>query len=200
MITALKTCKTEQSSLTLEDFLRLPETEPAGEFINGKIESKSMPQGEHSRIQAKLCTVINQITEPQKIACAFSELRCTFGGRSLVPDVAVFQWSRIPLTEKGRIATRFLTYPDWVIEILSPEQSQTKVLDKLLFCSELGTELGWLIDPEEETVLVVFPEQKVKLLREDNLLPVLENIDLKLTVNDVFSWLSFEPKTTELRT
>lgn len=39
-------------------------------------------QGEHSRIQYKLCEVINQITEPQKIACAFPKLRCTFEGRS----------------------------------------------------------------------------------------------------------------------
>jgi Uma2 family endonuclease len=185
MITAIKT------DLTLTDFLQLPETEPASEFINGKIEQKPMPQGEHSTIQSELISRINQVTKSQKIAYAFSELRCTFGGRSLVPDIAVFQWSRIPLTDKGRIANRILTYPDWSIEILSPEQSQTKVWDKLLFCSESGTQLGWLIDPEEEIVLVVFPEQKVKLFRGENILPVLHNIDLKLTVNDLVNWLSF---------
>ena len=181
---------TVQSSLNLEDFLQLSETKPASEFINGEIQQKPMPQGEHSRIQSKLCTVINQITETQKIAYALPELRCTFGGRSIVPDVVVFQWGRIPLTEKGRIANRFETYPDWSIEILSPDQSQTKVLDNLLHCSEHGTELGWLIDAQEETVLAVFAEQKVKLFRGDDILPVLTAIDLKLTVNDIFSWLS----------
>ncbi len=180
---------TAKYKLSLEEFLQIPETKPASEFINGEIHQKAMPQGEHSRIQYKLCAAINQITESSKIAYAFPELRCTFGGRSLVPDVVIFQWERIPLTETGKIANRFETYPDWSIEILSPDQSQTKVLDNLLHCSEYGTQLGWLIDPEQETVLVIFPEQRVKLLRGDHLLPVLENIDLKLTVNDVFSWL-----------
>jgi Uma2 family endonuclease len=116
-------------------------------------------------------------------------LRCTFEGHSLVPDVVVFPWERIPLNEKGKIANRFETYPDWSIEILSPDQSQTKVLDNLLHCSQYGTKLGWLIDPDEETVLIVFPEQRVKLLRNEEVLPVLEIVDLKLTANDLFDWL-----------
>ncbi len=181
---------TVTNRLTLEEFLRQPETKPASEFINGEIQQKAMPQGEHSRIQIKLCTAINQVTEAKKIAYALPELRCTFGGRSLVPDVVIFQWNRIPRTEEGRIANRFNTYPDWSIEILSPEQSQIKVLDNLLHCSKYGTELGWLINPEEEVILVIFPEQKVKLCRGEDVLPVLDNIDLNLTVNSIFSWLT----------
>lgn len=184
MITTVKT------RLTLEEFLQQPETKPASEFINGKIEQKPMPQGEHSTIQAEVVSTINKITKPHKIAYALPELRCTFGGRSIVPDVVVFQWERIPRTDKSRIANHFNTYPDWSIEILSPKQSQIKVLDNLLYCSEYGTQLGWLINPEEEVILVVFPEQRIKLFRGEDALPVLENIDLKLTVNDVFSWLT----------
>jgi Uma2 family endonuclease len=176
--------------LTLEEFLQQPETKPASQFINGKIEQKPMPQGEHSTIQAELVSTINKITKPNKIAYALPELRCTFGQRSIVPDVVIFSWGRIPRTEKGRIANRFNTYPDWSIEILSPNQSYTKVLDNLLFCSEYGTQLGWLINPEEEVIFVVFPEQKVKLFKGDDTLPILEKIDLNLTVNDVFSWLN----------
>lgn len=179
-----------ETRLTLEEFLQQPETKPASQFIDGKIEVKPMPQGEHSTIQAELVSIINQITKPQKIAYALPELRCNFGDRSLVPDIVVFEWGRIPVTEKGRIANRFNTYPDWSIEILSPQQSQFKVLDNLLYCSEYGTTLGWLINPEEEVILVVFPEQKIKLFRGEDVLPVLENIDLKLTVNEIFSWLN----------
>ena len=70
-------------SLTLEEFLKLPETKPASEYINPEIVQKPMPQGEHSRSQFKLCAVINEVTEPQKIALALPELRCTFGGNSM---------------------------------------------------------------------------------------------------------------------
>lgn len=76
------------------------------------------------------------------------------------------------------------------MEILSPDQSLMKVLNKLLFCSENGTHLGWLINPEDETILVVFSDQKVKIFQDNNILPVLDNLELNLTINDIFNWLN----------
>jgi len=122
--------KTVPQFLTLEAFLELPDTKPASQFINGEILQKPMPQGEHSRLQAKLCAGINQATEADKIAYAFPELRCTFVEQSLNPDVAVFRWEHIPRTASGRIENRFFIPPDWSIEILSPGQSQMRVLGK----------------------------------------------------------------------
>ncbi|MGK7883426.1 MAG: Uma2 family endonuclease [Crocosphaera sp.] len=182
--------QTPTKILTLAEFLQLPETQPASEFINGKISQKVMPQGKHSRLQYKFCLTVNQVSEPPKIACAFPELRCVFGGNAIVPDVVVFRWERIPRNDLGQVSNRFETYPDWSIEILSPYQSSTKVLGNLLYCSQYGTELGWLIDPDEETILVVFPEQKVQLLKGNESLPILQGIELELTVRQVFDWLN----------
>lgn len=180
---------TATQSLALEEFLKLPETKPTLEFINGKIIPKPMPQGKHSLLQVELCEAINQVAKSQKIARAFPELRCTFGGESIIPDVSVFRWNRIPV-ESGEVANRFEIHPDWAIEILSPDQSQTKVLGNLLHCSQYGTELGWLIDPAEKSILVIFPNQRVQLLRGMNPLPVVNDIALELTVEQVFGWLT----------
>lgn len=182
--------ETIQKNLSLTDFLERPETKPASEYINGKISQKPMPQGEHSLIQGALCEAINQVTRPQKIALAFPELRCTFADRSLVPDIAVFRWQRIPKTDSGRIANRFNTYPDWMIEILSPQQSTTQVLNKLLQACQQGTQLGWLINPEEATVLVISENQRLDVFSQDDQLPVLERIDLSLTVGNILEWLT----------
>jgi Putative restriction endonuclease len=46
--------------LTLEEFLQLPETKPAREFINGQIIQKPMPQGKHSAIQGDFVPAVNQ--------------------------------------------------------------------------------------------------------------------------------------------
>jgi Uma2 family endonuclease len=176
--------------MTLEAFLQLPETQPASEFIDGAVIQKPMPQGQHSLIQTTFCETINQVAKSQKIAVAFPELRCVFGGDAIVPDVAVFRWERIPRTDSGRIANRFDLHPDWAIEILSPDQSQNKVLGKLLHCSQHGTELGWLIDPEDESILVIFPQQRVQLLKGESQLSMLDGVELGLTVNQVFGWLA----------
>lgn len=181
---------TTVETLTLEEFLAHPDTTPASEFRDGRVSQKPMPQGEHSRLQWKLCEAVNQVAEPQKLASAFPELRCTFGGATIVPDVTVFRWDRIPRQASGRVANRFELQPDWAIEILSPDQSQTKVLGNLLHCSQHQTELGWLLDPEEETVLLVLPEQRVQLLKGAQALPVLAGLPLELTVQQVFGWLT----------
>lgn len=176
--------------LTLEQFLQRPETKPASEFFQGEVVQKPMPQGEHSTLQGELCDRINQVAKSQQIAYAFPELRCTFGGNAIVPDVAVFRWGRIPRQPSGRVANRFELHPDWAIEILSPEQSQTKVLEKLLYCSEHGTEIGWLIDPEVDSILTVAADQRVQILSGDRPLPILSEIPLSWTVEQVFGWLS----------
>jgi Uma2 family endonuclease len=177
--------------LTLAEFLQLPETEPASEYINGQVIQKPMPQGKHSKLQGRLVAVINDIAEKPQIALALPELRCTFGGRSIVPDIAVFTWSRIPLDEEGDIANVFATHPDWTIEILSPDQSQTKVTSNILHCLNAGCHMGWLIDPDEKSVLAYPAGQQPAFLQEpEQLLPTPEFIrDLQLSVGELFSWL-----------
>jgi Uma2 family endonuclease len=177
------------SSLTLEEFLKLPETKPASEFIEGRISQKTMPQGKHARIQFKFCDVVNQVAETSQTALAFPELRCTFGGRSIVPDATVFVWDRIPFTSDGEVPNAFEFYPDWTVEILSPEQRVTKVISNILHCLKYGTQLGWLIDPEDRVILAFLPKQEpIELIGSDRL-PIPNFLTLDLTVERVFGWL-----------
>lgn len=165
--------QTPTKSLTLDEFLKLPETKPASEFIEGQIIQKPMPQGKHSTIQLDLGTDINLALKPQRIARAYSELRCTFGGRSIVLDIAVFTWERIPRDRDGKVSNTFAIAPNWTIEILSPDQSQTKVIRNILYCLAHGTQMGWLIDPEEELVFVYFADRTLAAFEtEDDCLPV----------------------------
>jgi len=158
--------QTPVKPVTLEAFLSLPETKPASEYVNGRIVQKPMPQGKHSRLQDKFVKVINAAVEPERVACAFPELRCTFDGSSIVPDIAVFTWSRIPTDERGEITNAFPLAPDWTIEILSPSQRPTRVTKNILHCLRHGAQMGWLIDPEDRSVFIYRPKQEVKILDE----------------------------------
>jgi Uma2 family endonuclease len=183
--------QTPPKPLTLEEFLELPETEPASEYVDGQIIQKPMPQGEHSTIQCELIIAINAVVKPQKVARAFPELRCTFGGRSIVPDVAVFTWERIPRKENGGVANVFQVAPDWIIEILSPDQSATKVTKKILHSLNHETQMGWLIDPDEQTIFVYQPKQQPEVFdKPEHQLPVPSFAsELRLTLGVVLDWL-----------
>ncbi|MBE9144032.1 Uma2 family endonuclease [Planktothrix mougeotii] len=184
--------KTQIQSLSLEEFLTQPETKPVQEYINGVVYQKPMPKGKHSRIQKRLIDAISEVGEVKKLACAFPELRCTFGGRSIVPDIVVFEWQNIPLDEQGEIANDVTIAPDWTIEILSPEQNTTRVINNILFCLKHQTQLGWLIDPQERLVLVFKPKQEPEVFEGEQILPILDRLkNYQLSVNQLFSWLSF---------
>ncbi len=181
------------SNLSLAEFLKLPETKPAREYIDGKIYQKAMPQGEHSIIQTELPYAINQVGKPGKLALALTELRCTFAGRSLVPDISVFEWSRIPTDADGEIANRFESYPDWAIEILSPDHFPNRVINKIIFCLHQGTQLGWFIDPNDKSVMVFQPNQLPEVKYGDEILPVLSVLgDWRISPRNIFNWLKIQ--------
>ncbi len=178
-------------AMTLAEFLLLPETKPASEFIDGQIIQKSMPQGKHSLIQSELTANVNATFKPQRSIRAFSELRCSFGGRATVPDVTVFTSERIPRDENGDIANVFAIAPDWTIEILSPDQSQTKVTKNILHCLQHGTQMGWLIDPAERSIFVYGANRSTQVFEAElDILPVPEFAEaFQLTLGDLFGWL-----------
>jgi len=170
--------KAPNKALTLLEFLELPETKPASEYIDGAIIQKPVPQGKHSILQRELSFFLTTRFRVENNAQAFPELRCTFGARSLVPDIAVFRSERIPRDSDGEVANRFDLHPDqrsqqapsveegvicdWIIEILSPNQSQTKVVCNILHCLDYGTEMGWLLDPEESCLFVYDASKSVQ--------------------------------------
>ena len=181
--------------ITLDRFLRQPETKPASEFIDGYIYQRPMPQGQHSRLQLKLCNRVNVVTEDAQIALALPELRFTFGDRSIVPDVAVFRWERLPINMEGEIENVFSIYPDWVIEILSPDQAPMRVISNILHCLKHGTEMGWLLFPKERSLLIFQRDrQPIEININCNgdeilLMPEFLENQLRLTANQIFDWL-----------
>jgi len=184
--------QTLKRSLSLDEFLLREETKPASEYIQGQILQKPMPQGQHSILQGELVTLVNLHGRPQKLARAFPELRCTFGERSIVPDITVLPWCKFPRTSDGQIANSFESAPDWVIEILSPGQSQTRFLKNILHCLDYGCELGWLIIPSDRAVWICRSIHQIQVIDFTNdLIPLPVFVgDWSITIEELFNCLS----------
>lgn len=182
--------QTPARQITLATFLAMPETKPASEYIDCQIIQKPMPQGQHSIIQRQLLFAIDPVLNNRGIAQAFPELRCNFGDRSIVPDVAVFESARIPANDQGDVENVFKLAPDWIIEILSPGQSTTKVLKNINYCLAHSTQMGWLIDPEDRSVIIITGQTFDVTDEPSSMLPVPDFAQsIQLTVSDIFGWL-----------
>ncbi len=178
--------------LTLEEFLRTPgiDEPPYQEYIDGRVEVKVSPQKKHGIIQVDLCGYFNQFAKPRKLGRAFPELRCTFAGRSILPDVTFLLMEHIPLDERGEPIDETLIPPDIHVEIISPDKKLKKSREKLIHSTSHGCPLGWLIHPSARWIEVYRPGQAPERFSEDDVLegePVLEGF--RLPVSAVFGWL-----------
>jgi Uma2 family endonuclease len=102
---------------------------------------------------------------------------------SVVPDITIVHRDRIPATNQSIDGA-----PNWAIEILSPDQRMTKVVAKIQACLQEGMQLGWIIDVDEQAVLVFWPDRLFLIVSGPAILPVLPDMVLTLTAEQVFAW------------
>lgn len=182
--------KARSKTLSLVEFLRRPETEPASEYIEGRVVPRMSPKLRHSWLQGDFAHAINQFARARMLGRAMPELRSTFAGRSLVFDVSFFRRDRIPIGPEGEPIDDVFLAPDLAIEILSPGQSVPAAEKRLLWAVKNGVRLAWLVDPKRRYVKVFRPSTRPLRLNGDDLLDgadVLPGFHLK--VREVFDWL-----------
>ena len=177
----------------LNEFLALPETKPASEYVYGEVMQKPMPDEEHSELQFFLTTILRRFLALNPIGRALPEWRCVFGPsgeeQAFVPDVVFATHERHAV--QGRTSRKFLwTAPDLAIEILSPDQPAGPFADKILFYLLHGVRLIWVVDPAERTVRVFRPPNYTRILRAGDTLDGEDVLPgFSVAVDDIFAEL-----------
>lgn len=179
--------------MTLQEFSMLPEEKPALELVDGMVVQKVSPQWQHSWLQYDIAELFNRFTRPPKLAAAVPELRASYGLDSLVPDVAVYLWERIPRNEHGEVVSVPPVAADIAIEIVSPSQRVRDLVEKCQRYVANGTTIGLVVDPNTRVVVRVGPDGIAETLCGD------DRIDLdivlpgfQLTVRQLFDTLRVE--------
>jgi Uma2 family endonuclease len=177
-----------QQRLTLGEFLELPEQEPPLEFEEGMVVPKVSPRGKHSLLQFAFCQLINQFAQPRRMALAFPELRISFSGRSVVPDVSFYRWDRIPIDSDNNVANEFSEPPDLAIEIVSPEQSVNALIERCLWYVVHGVKVALLVDPSNRSIVAFRPGQVPSVGRSSDEIDLADVLPgFQLTVEQLFA-------------
>ena len=139
--------------MTLDEFLRLPETKPYTELINGELCQKPVGKIRHSRAQRNLLVLL--LRHPMTAAgTSWTELGFRFPRTSLgnlrVPDFSFFLPPYQPDDEEDYPDRA----PDLAAEVRSKGQSMRSQRERLAFLREQGTRCTLLVDPEAQTVEV----------------------------------------------
>lgn len=136
--------------IELDEFLSMPETEPASELVDGEVVQKPMGKVPHSRAQSRLLTLL-MVHEATRDGEALVEQGINGpGANHRVPDVAWFAPGRLEGEED---------YPDFApdlaVEVRSEGQSLAFLRGKLNFLREHGSVATMLVDPRRKVIEVV---------------------------------------------
>src|SRR5437660_352153 len=142
---------TATASLSLDQFLRIPEQEPALEFdSDGTIHEKMSPNTEHGALQAHLARLLLNwidVDPPRRRGYVFTELRTNVAGASKLPDLAFYR--RMP---RASVRKHALELADVAIEILSPRDDADEQLAKCQWYVDHGSQVALLVDPGQRMV------------------------------------------------
>jgi Uma2 family endonuclease len=168
--------------MTIDEFLAIPEEKPYREFLRGEVVEKPMPTELHGATVMELGRRLGNYLRETGLGRVVTEVRHAARSADWVylPDlnVRIFK-AGAPRAAQGRGAVE--TAPDFAIEVLSPEDRVSRWLERVQLYLEAGTRLLWVIDPEDQTVLVYRPGQPARTFRSGETLradPVLPEFTL----------------------
>ena len=174
--------------LSLEQFLALPEAEPALEMSpTGEISQKVSPTTQHAALQRELAARLEAHAAPRRSGHAFTEQRVVLSRVARVPDVSFYRQARLPLDTRGQYIDHPTTPPDLVAEIYSPGQEDRRdLVAKAAWYLEQGVSLVLLVDPERRRV-TAFTIEGEAVFATDEPLPFGDLLpDLRLTPAELF--------------
>ncbi|MBV9173264.1 MAG: Uma2 family endonuclease, partial [Chloroflexi bacterium] len=179
--------------ITLEQFLALPEAEPALEMSpNGEFAQKVSPTTEHAALQRELAMRLEAHARPRQQGHAFTEQRVVLSRVARVPDVSFYGQERLPLDASGRYIAHPTSAPDLVAEIYSPgQEDRPDVLLKIAWYLDQGVRVALLVDPERRRV-TVFSGAGEAVFTDDQSLP-LEDLLPGLLVTPAELFAALEP-------
>lgn len=187
------TIASEQKIWTDHEFMALPDNERY-ELVNGELVIVGNSGMQHGNVGAFLCGFLEIFVRTHKLGATFdSSTAFTMkSGNKRSPDVSFVAKERLRGLKKLPKGF-FQGAPDLAVEIISPSNTFDEIHTKLMEFFESGSRLVWVINPDEESVLVYHQPQPDQLLR---LQDYLEGEDVvpgfRLAVAELFTVLDFD--------
>lgn len=177
---------------TEESLMSLPDNGNKYELVKGKL--KMNPAGfEHESIGARLISDLEKFVRENKlgIVCGSSAGYWMKSGNFRSPDISFVGKDRL-MGFKRPPKGFFKGAPDLAVEILSPSDTVEGLHEKIVEYFDNGSHLAWVVNPEEQIVLIYHSQQPEKLLRKGDSLDGEDIVPgFSLPVSDLFKEWDF---------
>ena len=163
-----------KTTISIEEYLRTSYEDLDREYVDGEIVERSLPDELHSKTQWRLSGLIWDFSKTRPFH-GRPDLRSRVSAtRIRIPDVAIFAGAE----PTERVPTK---PPLVAIEILSPDDRHSEVMQKFEEYKDWGVQHVWLVDPHRRKLQVYGSGT----LSEVSVLEIPE-YDVRFTAADVF--------------
>jgi Uma2 family endonuclease len=170
---------------TEADLLCLPDDGRKYELVNGRLVE--VPTGgRHGKISSE---VLGRFYTTRPLNATLYDSSTGFrmvGGNIRSPDVSVMRNERLP---EGKSPVGFIEgAPDLAVEVISPTEKASDILEKIGEYFASGAQEVWLLFPERKQVHRYTANLEVQVLNEDDILkgePILPGFEVR--VGDLFA-------------
>jgi Uma2 family endonuclease len=135
--------------------IRIPNTEPETELIDGRLVQKMSPKHRHQALEKRWVAALDRWSDGAGEALAEWRHEFTAPGyrfASLVPDVAYMSNATSEALGPAGLQTPARA-PEIAVEILSSGESQTSLAWKIAAYLAAGTAVVFVVDPPRRTVI-----------------------------------------------
>ena len=145
--------------LSMDEFLALPAKKPYREFLRGEVTEKPMVNRTHGRLTSWLIYLLTGYLMESGEGKVENEVRHADRRQDWVylPDINVTLEERYRPTGRGPVEDE----PDFAIEVLSPDDHVSDVMERVELYLAAGTRLLWIVDPERRAITAYSPDKPV---------------------------------------
>lgn len=135
----------EAEKLTAEDYLRLPESGPRYQLIDGELHMAPAPNLYHQKISWNLVKLLSCYLDTQQVGQAFcAPCDVYLDAHNVVqPDLLFVATGNLHILAEDGVRGA----PDLVVEILSPATALLDTKTKRAIYARSGVKEMWLVDP-----------------------------------------------------
>lgn len=162
----------EKKTVTAEELFDMPQNDKKVELVKGEVIYMSPTGGIHGVIASRLDRRLGAYVEQNELGIVcIAEAGFTLNrgpDEVRAPDVSFVAKEKLA---KSGIPDEYWDFaPDLAVEVLSPSDRASDVLEKINEYLRAGTKIVWVIDPKSKTALVYRSDGSIRrLTKEDEL-------------------------------
>jgi Uma2 family endonuclease len=157
-------------SLSAEDLWRLPEDHLRHELVRGELTTKPYADAIHGQCVAAVILFLSQYGDRHNCGVFIGPGTGFHIAHApdtvLAPDVAFIRKGRFPPDDSND--GYFPGAPDLAVEVLSPSDSASEIMEKIDEWLTAGTRLVWVVDPAKKSVGVYAPDHQPRILKSND--------------------------------